>query len=135
MLGFHLLVAAAICWVIGGSFIAAAVGTLFCNPIMSPIMMLGNYHIGMLVIGEHIETFEYVGPKLTFGTFLSNPVQVANDVWPMLAPVFLPLLLGSAILGTLTAVPVYFSTKALIEAQQRRSKMRRTRSAVLPNSR
>jgi uncharacterized protein (DUF2062 family) len=132
LLGFHLLLAALICWAIGGSFIAAAVGTLVCNPVMCPLMMLGNYQVGMLLIGERIrEDFVFEGPKLTFDYFVTDPLQVASELWDILAPVFLPMMLGSILLGLAVAVPVYFAARAFVDAHQRRRRSRlRTRAAL-----
>jgi uncharacterized protein (DUF2062 family) len=125
MLGFHLLLAAIICWLIGGSFVAAAIGTLVCNPLMCPLMMLGNYQVGMLLIGEHIrDDFVYRSPNLTFDYFVADPVQVANELWAILAPVFLPMMLGSLILGLSVAIPTYFAARALVDAHQRRRRHR-----------
>jgi uncharacterized protein len=132
MLGFHLILAAIICWVIGGSFIAAAIGTLICNPVMCPLMMVGNYQVGMLLIGERIrEDFVYEGPKLTFDYIVTDPVQVASELSSILAPVFLPMMLGSIILGVSVAIPAYFAARAAVDAHQRRRKSRLRSKAAL----
>lgn len=132
LLGFHLLVAAVICWLIGGSFVAAAIGTLVCNPVMCPLMMVGNYQVGMMLVGERIrEDFVFKSPTFTFDYFVTDPVQVANELWIILAPVFLPIMLGSVILGLAAAIPTYFCARALVDAQQRRRKSRlRSRAAL-----
>src|SRR5215213_6413970 len=134
MLGLHLILAAVICWVMGGSFLAAAIGTLIGNPIMSPFMMLGNYHVGMLLIGKHIrDEFVYDGPTLTFGIFFTNPVHMADELWVVLAPVFLPMMLGSIVLGLMVAVPAYFTVRAAALAHQRRRRSRlRAKVALNP---
>jgi uncharacterized protein (DUF2062 family) len=134
MLGLHLIMAAIICWVIGGSFLAAAIGTLIGNPIMSPFMMLGNYHVGMLLIGEHIrDEFVYEGPKLTFAFFSANPVHMIDELWAVLAPVFLPMMLGSMVLGLSVAIPAYFAVRTTAIAHQRRRRSRlRAKAALNP---
>jgi uncharacterized protein (DUF2062 family) len=132
MLGLHLIMAAIVCWVIGGSFLAAAIGTLIGNPIVSPFMMLGNYHVGMLLIGEHIrDEFIYDGPNLTFGIFFANPVHMADELWAVLAPVFLPMMLGSIVLGLAMAMPAYFAVRAAALAQQKRRRTRLRAKAAL----
>jgi uncharacterized protein len=134
MLGLHLIMAAIICWVIGGSFFAAAIGTLIGNPIILPFMMLGNYHVGMLLIGENIrEEFVYDGLNLTFGIFFANPVHMADELWAVLAPVFLPMMLGSIVLGLSVAIPAYFAVHAAALAHQRRRRSRlRAKAALNP---
>jgi uncharacterized protein (DUF2062 family) len=132
MLGLHLIIAAIICWVIGGSFFAAAIGTLIGNPIMSPFMILGNYHVGMLLIGEHMrEEFVYRGPNLTFGIFFANPAHMADELWAALAPVFLPMMLGSIVLGLIVAMPAYFAEHAAALAYQRRRRSKLRAKAAL----
>jgi uncharacterized protein (DUF2062 family) len=95
-------------------------------------MMLGNYQVGMLLIGERIrEDFVFEGPKLTFDYFVTDPLQVASELWDILAPVFLPMMLGSILLGLAVAVPVYFAARAFVDAHQRRRRSRlRTRAAL-----
>jgi uncharacterized protein (DUF2062 family) len=132
LLGFHLILAAVICWVIGGSFVAAAIGTLFCNPVMCPLMMVGNYQIGMLLVGERIrEDFVFQSPQFTLDYFVTDPFRIANELWTILAPVFLPIMLGSVILGLAAAVPTYFCARAVVDAHQRRRRSRlRSRAAL-----
>ena len=132
LLGFHLLIAALVCWLIGGSFVAAAIGTLVCNPVMCPLMMVGNYQVGMLLVGERIrEDFVFKSPAFTFDYFVTDPVQVANELWTILAPVFLPIMLGSLILGLTAAIPTYFCARALVDTHQRRRRSRLRSKAAL----
>jgi uncharacterized protein (DUF2062 family) len=132
LFGFHLIIAAILCWLIGGSFIAAVIGTFICNPVMCPLMMVGNYQIGMLLIGEHIrEDFVYEGPKLTFDYLIADPAHVIDELWTILAPVFLPMMLGSIILGLTVAIPSYFGARAVVDAYQRRRRNRMRAKAAL----
>jgi uncharacterized protein (DUF2062 family) len=125
LIGFHLIIAGIVCWLLGASFIAAAIGTLVCNPLMCPLMMVGNYQVGMLLIGEKIrEDFIFNAPQLTWSYFVTDPVHVASQLWSILAPVFLPMMLGSFILGVGVAIPTYFGARALVDAHQRRRKAR-----------
>ena len=121
LIGFHLIIAAILCWLLGASFIAAAIGTFVCNPLMCPLMMVGNYQVGMLLIGEQIsEDFVFQGPELTWSYIVTDPIHVASELWASLAPVFLPMMLGSLIMGMAVAIPAYFSARALVDAHQRR---------------
>jgi uncharacterized protein (DUF2062 family) len=132
LLGFHLLIAAIICWIVGGSFIAAVIGTFLCNPVMCPLMMLGDYQVGMLLIGDEIRAdFVFRSPNLTFDYLVTDPVQVATELWDILAPVFLPMMLGSFLLGISVAVPTYFAARAAVDAHQRRRRSRLRAKAAL----
>lgn len=86
---------------------------------------------GMLLIGEHIrDEFIYYGPNLTFGIFFANPVHMADELWAMLAPVFLPMMLGSIVLRLTMAMPAYFAVRAAALAHQRRRRTRLRARAV-----
>lgn len=125
LIGFHLVISAILCTIVGGSIIAAAVGTLVCNPVMCPLMMVGNYQVGMVLVGEKIrEDFVYRAPEIELSHLLSDPMYVVNELWSVLAPVFLPMFLGSMLLGLAAAVPVYFAGRAAIESHQRRRRER-----------
>ena len=132
LLGFHLMLAAILCWLLGASFIAAAIGTFVCNPVMCPLMMVGNYQVGMLLIGEHIrEDFHFDSPAFTFSYIVTDPIQAATELWDILAPVFLPMMLGSLILGLSVAVPAYFAARAAVDAHQRRRREKLRAKAAL----
>ena len=125
LIGFHLIISAIICTLVGGSIIAAAIGTLVCNPVMCPLMMVGNYQVGMVLIGETIrEDFVYRTPVIELGHLLSDPLYVVNELWEVLAPVFVPMFIGSILMGLAAAIPTYFAARAAIESYQRRRRER-----------
>lgn len=133
LLGFHLMIAAILCWVLGASFIAAVIGSFMCNPVMCPLMMVGNYQVGMLLIGERLkEDFRFDSPAFTFNYIVTDPVQAATELWEILAPVFLPMMLGSLVLGLSVAVPAYFAARAAVHAHQRRRR-EKLRPKAAPN--
>jgi uncharacterized protein (DUF2062 family) len=86
----------------------------------------------MLLIGEKIrEDFVFQGPELTWSYFVTDPIHVASELWTLLAPVFLPMMLGSLIMGIGVAIPTYFCARALVDAHQRRRRDRlRSRAAL-----
>ena len=125
LIGFHLILATIICSLIGGSIIAAAVGTLVCNPLMCPLMMVGNYQLGMLLVGEKIrEDFEFHAPSIEMNHLISDPLYVVHELATALAPVFLPMMLGSLLLGLAAAIPMYFATRSAIQTYHRRRRER-----------
>jgi hypothetical protein len=50
-LGFHFIIGIAIAFLIGGNFLAAALGTAFGNPITFPIIWATTYKVGGLILG------------------------------------------------------------------------------------
>lgn len=51
-LGFHVLFAVPIAYLLGGSMIAAAIGTTFANPITCPIIWPLTWKIGATILGH-----------------------------------------------------------------------------------
>ncbi len=50
-LGFHILVAMLIAWVIRGNLIASALGTFIGNPITFPVIWLVVFEVGRYIVG------------------------------------------------------------------------------------
>jgi uncharacterized protein (DUF2062 family) len=123
--GLHMVTAAFICLFSGGSVLAAALGTMVCNPISCPIMLISDYKLGTLFFGDagHLPDLSALDRGLL--EILANPVGFAQAFWGLLGPVFLPLLAGGAVLGLLFATPSYFLVRRGIQ------KMRGKRSARL----
>ena len=51
LIGFHFLVAALLAWVMGGNFLASALGTAFGNPWTFPLIWLWIYKLGTWILG------------------------------------------------------------------------------------
>jgi uncharacterized protein (DUF2062 family) len=112
-LGFHIMLAMLIAWVIRGNLIAAAFGTLVGNPLSYPPIWVATYDLGSLMLGtssgHHIDLIS---------TLMS---QKAFDV---VLPVLMPMALGSLPLGLAAAVVTYFIVKATVAAYQLRKRER-----------
>lgn len=112
-LGFHIMLAMLIAWVIRGNLIAAAFGTLVGNPLSYPPIWVATYDLGNLMLGtssgHHIDLMS---------TLMS---QKAFDV---VLPVLMPMALGSLPLGLAAAVVTYFIVKATVAAYQLRKRER-----------
>lgn len=123
--GLHMVTAAFICLFTGGSVLAAALGTMVCNPLSCPIMLISDYKLGTLLFGEAGNLPDLSALDRGFLEILASPVEFAQLFWTLLGPVFLPLLAGGALLGLLFSAPSYFLTRRAIE------KMRAKRSERL----
>ena len=113
--GLHMVTAAFICLFSGGSVLAAALGTMVCNPLSCPIMLISDYKLGTLLFGEVGHLPDLSALDQGFLDILASPVEFAQLFWALLGPVFLPLLVGGAVLGLLFAAPSYFLTRRGIE--------------------
>lgn len=122
--GLHILTAALICLVSGGSVLAAALGTMVCNPISCPVMLIGDYKLGSLLLGGAGQMPELHALDRGIWDILASPIEFAHLFWGVLGPVFLQLLTGGAILGLLFAAPSYFFTRRGIEGMRHKRAQR-----------
>ena len=89
---FHMIVTFGLCWVLGGNYIAGAIGTLLGNPFtLFPIMFL-LYWTGSLILGQEA----HGGAIEQFIRSLSgHPSQIWQHLEQSFQPIFLPMLVGS----------------------------------------
>ena len=133
LIGFHIILAAILCAILGANILAAAAGTMFCNPLTCPLMMIGNYQIGELVLREEGRPdFKFDVPDATFAQILTHPVHVVGQLMEALSPVLVPMLLGSTLLGLAFALPMYvFALFAITAHQRRRAERLKARALVM----
>jgi uncharacterized protein (DUF2062 family) len=122
-LGTHMVMAALLAWVIGGSVVAALLGTFIGNPLTYPLFWYSTYEVGNLMLGgssgkEPID--------LSGGIFQSS----LEHLWPILKP----MSLGSIPVGLLLAGLSYLLVRPMVEAYKNRRlrelKLRSGREAV-----
>ncbi|MDP9136680.1 MAG: DUF2062 domain-containing protein [Pseudomonadota bacterium] len=131
LIGFHILLAAIVCAILGANILAAAAGTMLCNPLTCPLMMIGNYQIGELLLREQGRPdFQFDVPDATLGQLLTHPVHVVGQLMEALGPVLLPMFLGSTLLGLAFALPFYVAARLAAASQQRR-RMERLKARAL----
>ena len=129
LVGFHIVLAIFISWVIGGSFLSAVLGTLAGNPWTFPFIWYWIYHFGLWLGVAAAET-----EHLQFGAFFSDLYDAAlrldmsyviDQAWPLLAP----MIVGGAITGLVVWLAFYFFLKPVLKAYQNKT-VRRRSSAV-----
>jgi uncharacterized protein (DUF2062 family) len=108
-LGTHMVMAALLAWVIGGSVVAALLGTFVGNPITYPLFWYSTYEVGNLMLrGE--------GAKepidLSGGIFQSS----LDQLWPFLKP----MTLGCLPVGLALAALSYVLVRPMVEAYKNR---------------
>ena len=116
LVGFHLLIALGLSWVIGGNMAAAAVGTIAGNPWTLPFIWALMYQTGALILG--IDDPVEISGILQ----LDNLFQGFRDV---LVPVFWPMLVGCVPFVIASWVLVYFPVKKVVKVRQHRKAERR----------
>ena len=108
-LGTHLIMAAVIAWMVGGSIVAALLGTFIGNPLTYPLFWYSTYEAGNLMLGNEAE---------------AHPIDLSEGIFKMsidqLWPILKPMSLGSLPIGFGVAVLSYFIVKVMVEAYHRR---------------
>jgi uncharacterized protein (DUF2062 family) len=108
-LGTHMVLAALLAWVIGGSVVAALLGTFVGNPLTYPLFWYSTYEVGNLMLrGETSER----SIDLSGGIFQKSLEQL----WPILKP----MTLGSIPVGLALAALSYVLVKPMVEAYKHR---------------
>lgn len=106
-LGTHIMIAALLAWIVGGSIVAAVLGTFVGNPITYPIFWVGTYELGRLMLGGSAKK-----PPID----LSDGVFHADQLWPIVKP----MTLGAIPIGIVLAALSYVLVRPAVNAYQHR---------------
>ncbi len=122
-IGTHLMMAMLLAWIIGGSIVAAVLGTFVGNPLTYPAIWYGTYQLGNLLLGGESKAPQI---DLSGGIFQSS----LDQLWPIIKP----MALGSLPLGLALAALSYFLVKPMVEAykhrRRRKLELRSAREAL-----
>ena len=108
-LGTHMVMAALVAWAIGGSIVAAVLGTFVGNPLTYPLLWYSTYEVGNLMLGG---TVERKSIDLSNGIFQSSIEQL----WPILKP----MSLGCIPIGFALAALSYVLVRPMVDAYKHR---------------
>lgn len=108
-LGTHMAMAALIAWALGGSMVAALLGTFVGNPLTYPVIWFASYKLGNIMLGTHPEK-----TKVDFSHALFK--SSFDQIWPILKP----MTLGAIPIGLLVAGACYALVKPMVGAYQHR---------------
>lgn len=111
LFGLHLLLSFAIAWVIRGSLLASAIGTLIGNPWTFPLILVLTYQTGLRLLGWQ-ETASIAEVLRNFSLF--------DEPFSTIGPVLLPLVVGAVPYIVLSWILVYFPTRRIIRARKRK---------------
>jgi uncharacterized protein len=108
-LGTHMIMAALLAWAIGGSIVAALLGTFVGNPLTYPVFWYSTYEVGNLMLG---------------GTVAKQPIDLSDGIFQssleQLWPILKPMSLGCIPVGLALAALGYFLVKPMVVAYQHR---------------
>lgn len=138
LLGLHLVLAAAIAFVLRGSVVASAIGTLIGNPLSFPLIWLASYNVGAALLGANLPG----EAELAKITALDDPIVAADPLaWHdiltgKLFPLFWPMMAGGVLLGVVAAAASYWillgSMKVLQSQRKRRFALKLTSQNIEP---
>ena len=107
--GTHMVMAALLAWAVGGSIVAALLGTFLGNPVTYPFLWYASYRVGHFLLGG-ATTKKNI--DLSQGLFHSS----FEHLWPILKP----MSLGCVPVGIAIASACYLLVRPMVEAYQHR---------------
>ncbi len=126
LIGFHIVIAVALAWIIRGNLIAAIFGTAVGNPLTFPLIWASTYELGYVILrGE-----QAVAPPPLGRHFLEGSIE-------NLSPIIKTMSIGSLPLGFLASLIVYAVVYKSVTAYQanRRHRLQGRRAAKGPAAR
>ena len=122
LLGFHIILALALSYLIAGNLLAAALATTIANPLTIPLIALATFRSGEAMLG--IRSNEAITASELFHRM--EHLQLA-ELWQ---PVLKPMLAGAGMLGGLTAFLAYAVTRLAVRSFKARRRARLAARAV-----
>jgi uncharacterized protein len=119
-LGTHMIMAAVLAWIVGGSIVGAILGTFVGNPLTYPLIWYGTYQAGHLMLGGRLARHKV---DLSAGIFQSS----LHHLWPILKP----MSLGCIPVGLAAAAISYLLVKPMVDAYQHRRRELRSNNEAL----
>ncbi len=111
--GFHMIGAALIAWIIGGSIIASLLGTFVGNPLTYPFFWFASFKVGTVILG-------------TAGTHSHTDFsgEFFSSSWEKIWPILKPTIVGCVPVGLVLFAIFYFLTRWAVQVYQERRKQR-----------
>ena len=116
-IGLHFILAALLAWLIRGSILTSAMGTIVGNPWSFPFIWVATYQTGLFILrrkaaeGSVTDIVSDTIGNIKISQFIDDFWGTAALLKPFFDLVFLPMLIGGAILGIVawfvTYLPLY----------------------------
>jgi uncharacterized protein len=108
LFGLHYLLAVVLAFALRGNVIASVLSTTIGNPLTVPAMWVADFKLG-----EHI-----LGARHVRRMAVQVPETLAHHSLDAVLPIIKPMLIGWAVLGSLSGVLSYFIVRAAVQAYQ-----------------
>ena len=128
LMAFHFILSAFLAWLLRGSIIAAAIGTVVGNPWTFPFIWVGTYEIGKVFLD--VDTVvEGEQPFLRmFGGLYRSVRMFDGDLFvDQVMPTFLPMFVGSIPVAIIAGILSYYVVLKPVRAVR---KIRQTRKMI-----
>lgn len=99
ILGTHMILSVAVCWLIGGSVLAAVAGNWVGNPWTYPFIWWASHRLGVMVLGVHHAVSSAHG---------IDPILMWSHLGRVVAEVLWPMTVGGQLIGIPVAFLSYF---------------------------
>jgi uncharacterized protein (DUF2062 family) len=116
--GFHILIALALAYLLSGNLIAAGISTALANPLTIPFILAATYEVGLVMLGT--EGSALAGQDILH---MLGHLELSH-LW---GPVLKPMLIGSVPVAGASAVVFYVAAFYAAKLFQSRRHIRRQR--------
>ena len=123
LLGFHVVLALALAYLMAGNLLAAALSTAIANPLTIPLIAVATFRFGELLLG--IQSAQAVTAAELF--HMLEHLEL-SELWQ---PVLKPMLIGAGILGFAVATFAYGVTRLTVRSYKARRHARLSERAGL----
>jgi uncharacterized protein (DUF2062 family) len=123
LLGFHVILALALAYLMAGNLLAAALATTVANPVTIPLIAIATFRVGEGVLG--IRSAEAVSASELF--HMLEHLEL-SELWQ---PVLKPMLAGAGLLGVSAAMLSYGVTRFAVRSFKARRHARLVERAGL----
>ncbi len=108
-MGFHFVLAAFLAWILRGSIIASAIGTIIGNPWTFPFIWIGTYEIGKFFIdANHLSGGERPFLEMFGGLYQAICTFDGELFVDRVMPTLVPMLVGSIPVSIIAGISAYF---------------------------
>ena len=126
LLGFHVILALALAYLMAGNLLAAALATTIANPLTIPLIALATFRVGEVFLG--VQSAQAVTASELF--HMLEHLQL-SELWQ---PVLKPMLVGAGFLGVSAAFLSYGVTRHAVRSFKARRHARLLERAGLTST-
>lgn len=125
-LGFQMVLAVALAFLLRVSIPAALLGTFIGNPLSWPAIWGASYVAGVWVLGDDpaYAAEHFVQSANALGATLMAPSPSLDTAVGSLSPIIEPMIIGGLLVGLIAAVFSYYPTRQAVRVFQKRRRVR-----------